>query len=167
MSAAQASAAGCIGCDAGTQWAKRHSTALSCAMAGLAKSTAASAMPRSCVMRSSLRAHFVIDYYSLPRFGQDLYSGDPCSSIVRRAGWAFLPIRIGERVVLLGPDLVAGFAEQRRRQAGERRVHVDRFRPVRGDADILRQQTESKSARELARDDVLLDNARRVELLRR
>src|SRR5215213_3027498 len=34
IEAAQASADGCIGCDAGTQWAKRHSTVLSCASAG-------------------------------------------------------------------------------------------------------------------------------------
>src|SRR4029077_164024 len=56
IEAAQASAAGCIGCDAGTQCAKRHSTVLSWANAGPAQSNAAaSAVSLRCFMTSPSR----------------------------------------------------------------------------------------------------------------
>src|SRR4051812_25893722 len=120
MSAAQASAAGCIGCEAGTQWAKRHSTVLSWASAGPAHSSAAaSARLLSCVIQSSPRRSIVIDYYSPPPRRQGR-CGSGIIGCVRRA---LLPIRIGKRVVLLGSDVVARLAEQRRGKPDERRLH--------------------------------------------
>src|SRR6266700_6454891 len=165
ISAAQASAAGCIGCDGGTQWAKRHSTALSCAKAGPANSNAAaSAKLLSCVIQSSLSDLLLSIITVCRRAAKAHVVSWPMPLRIIGGTWrALLPIRIGERMVLLRPHFVACLAEQRRRQAGEGRIHVDRQSKIGGDLYVLCQKPERKPARELARDDMLFDDVLGVE----
>src|SRR4051794_20769728 len=97
MSAAQASAAGCIGCEAGTQWAKRHSTLLSWARAEPAHSSAAaSARVLSCVIRSSLNEQLLLIITVRRRAAKaDLAHpslaarGGRCSQYVKASVWSF------------------------------------------------------------------------------
>src|SRR5262249_40945421 len=146
MSAAQASAAGCIGCDGGTQCEKRHSTVLSCANAGLVQaSAAASTIDPRCFM--------LVPPEML------LLSGITFSAAASFGGGFFLapfPERVGKRVVLAEADLVACFLEQRGREAGQGAFHVDRVGKVGSDLHVLGEQPEREARRERAGNDVLL-----------